>query len=193
MKFIPPFYNILKSKKRFVISQGGTSSGKTWSIIQLLYLKACKHQGIHISIVAESLPVLKRGVMRDFLKMLKDEGIYSEEFHNKTDNSYTIGKSKIEFFAIDDSSKARGSRRDYLFINECNNIDYDTFTELEIRTKKQVFLDFNPVASFWVHDKVMLLPDSEWDFFKTTYLNNDQLDPIIIKSIELKKSNLEWF
>src|ERR1035437_7977616 len=156
MELTPVFHSHAKAKTRFVISQGGTSAGKTWAILQLLYLRALKYPGLHISIVAESLPVLKRGVIRDFIKMLKDENVYDEEFHNKTDNIYNIGKSKIEFFSAEDSSKVRGARRDVLFVNEANNINYDAFTEMEVRTTQQVFVDFNPISSFWAHEKLML-------------------------------------
>src|SRR3990172_5940638 len=131
MELTPVFFKHSKAKTRYVISQGGTSAGKTWSILQLLYLRAVKYPGLHISIVAESLPVLKRGVIRDFIKMLKDEDAYDEKNHSKTDNIYNVGKSKIEFFSTDDASKVRGSRRDILYCNEVNNISYDMFTELQ--------------------------------------------------------------
>lgn len=193
MELTSLFYKIAKAKTRYVILQGGTSSSKTWSVLQLLYLKAVKYPGLHISIVAESLPVLKRGVIRDFIKMLIDENIYDEKFHNKTDNIYNIGKSKIEFFSTDDASKVRGSRRDILYCNEVNNISYDMFTELQIRTKTQVFVDYNPTASFFVHDKVLTLPSSEYTYIQSTYKDNNLLDPNIVKAIELKRSDTEWF
>ena len=193
MQFTRLFHKLIKCKKRYVILQGGTSSSKTWSTLQLLYLRAMKYPNLHISIVAESLPVLKRGAMKDFFKMLKDEGVYDESKHNKTNNTYQVGESIIEFFSVDDSSKARGSRRAHLYVNESNNINYDTFTELEVRTSSQIIIDFNPVSSFWAHEKLMTKPDDTFDFIKSTYLDNDLLDPQIVKSIESKKDNTEWF
>jgi len=193
MELTPVFFKHSKAKTRYVISQGGTSAGKTWSILQLLYLRAVKYPGLHISIVAESLPVLKRGVIRDFIKMLKDEDAYDEKNHNKTDNIYNIGKSKIEFFSAEDSSKVRGARRDILFVNEANNINYDAFTEMEVRTTQQIFIDFNPLSLFWAHTKLMLLPESEFTFIKSTYKDNSMLNPHIARSIELKQNEPEWF
>ncbi len=193
MQFTRLFHKIIRCKKRYVILQGGTSSSKTWSMLQLLYLKAQKYQGTHISIVSESLPHLKKGAMRDFFKMLKEEDIYVEADHNKTDNIYKVGESIIEFFSVDDSAKARGSRRSILYVNESNTINYDTFTELEVRTKDQVFLDFNPVSEFWAHEKLMMLPEENFDFIKSTYKDNDLLSPEIVRAIELKKDDIEWF
>ena len=123
--------------------------------------------------------------MRDFFTMLKDLGLYRRENHNKTDSSYQIGISTIQFFSSDNEAKLRGARRDILFINECNNVTYEAYNQLEVRTKKKVFLDFNPVSEFWVHDKV--LPHDDSYFIKSTYLDNDQLDEQIIKSIEKRK------
>ncbi len=193
MRFTKLFHKLIRCKKRYVILQGGTSSSKTWSMLQLLYLKAQKYQGIHISIVSESLPHLKKGAMRDFFRMLKEDNLYDESSHNKTDNIYKVGESIIEFFSVENSASARGSRRSILYINEANSIDYDTFTELEVRTKDQVYIDFNPVSEFWAHEKLMMLSDDNFDFIKSTYLDNDLLSPEIIRAIELKKGDTEWF
>ena len=193
MQLTSVFYKLLKAKTKFVISQGGTSASKTYSMLQLLYLKAQKHPGLHISVVAESLPVLKRGALKDFINMLKQEEVYKEENHNKTNNTYEINGSVIEFFSVDDSSKARGARRDILFVNEANNIHWETFSELYIRTKGQNYIDFNPVSSFWAHEKLMLLPQEEWTFIKSTYRDNNLLDKSIVRAIELKaKNEPEW-
>ena len=193
MEFTPLFFKHAKAKTRIVISCGGTSSSKTWSIMQLLYLKALKYDGLHISIVAESLPVLKRGIIRDFILMLQTENVYNEKFHNKTDNIYNVGKSKIEFFSADDPSKIRGSRRDVVWLNECNNISYDVYTELAVRTKHQIFLDYNPTQLSWVNEKILLLPKTEYTFIHSTYKDNDKLHQNIVKAIELKQSDKEWF
>jgi len=133
--------------KRIVLLQGGTGSGKSFSILQyLIYLTSNSPVSLFVSIVGETLPALKRGAYRDFFKILGES--YDESCHNKSDLTYTIGKSTIEFFSADQPSKVRGPRRDILFINECNNIDYETYTQLEIRTKRRVFLDYNPVSEF---------------------------------------------
>ena len=82
-------------------------------------------------------------------------GLYREADHNKTDSTYKLGNWTIEFFSADDDGKLRGARRDILFVNECNRITWEAFTQLEIRTREKVILDFNPVSRFWVHNKLM--------------------------------------
>jgi len=173
--------------KRFVINQGGTSSSKTFSVLQLLLLIATKRTNLTISVVAESLPHLKRGAMRDFQKILESEGYYNSDTHNKSNSSFSIGSNVIEFFSADNSSKLRGARRDILFINECNNIDLQSFNELSVRTRQTTFLDFNPVGEFWVHDFMSVRKPAEFSFIKSTYKDNSYLDTQIVSEIESRK------
>lgn len=180
------FSQLLRAKTRYVISQGGTSSSKTYSMLQLLYLIAFKKQGVHISVVSETLPHLKRGAMRDFFKILITDKLYSEKYHDKTNNIYMVGNSMIEFFSADSGDKVRGARRDYLFINECNNVSFETYNQLEVRTKNQIYLDYNPSHEFWVHE-YLLKPEIEHTFIKSTYKDNPYLDSNIVKSIESRR------
>ena len=182
------FSKLLRAESRYVISQGGTSSSKTYSMLQLLYLIAFKKQGVHISVVSETLPHLKRGAMRDFFKILITDKLYSEKYHDKTNNIYMIGNSMIEFFSADSGDKVRGARRDYLFINECNNVSFETYNQLEVRTKNQIYLDYNPSHEFWVHE-YLLKPEIEHTFIKSTYKDNPYLDSNIVKSIESRRYN----
>jgi phage terminase large subunit len=175
-----------KKNKRFVINQGGTSSGKTYATLQFLFVYAMSHPDLLISVVAESVPHLKRGALRDFLNIVKGCGHYKKEYYNKSSSTYTLESGTvIEFFSADDDAKLRGARRDILYINECNNVSYEAFQQLEVRTKKRVYLDFNPVSSFWVHDKVLIFDNAQ--LIKTTYRDNEFLDEQIIKSIERRK------
>lgn len=182
------FSQLLRAESRYVISQGGTSSSKTYSMLQLLYLIAFKKQGVHISVVSETLPHLKRGAMRDFFKILITDKLYSEKYHDKTNNIYMVGNSMIEFFSADSGDKVRGARRDYLFINECNNVSFETYNQLEVRTKNQIYLDYNPSHEFWVHE-YLLKPEIEHTFIKSTYKDNPYLDSNIVKSIESRRYN----
>jgi phage terminase large subunit len=181
--------NILafQDNARYIVNQGGTSSSKTYSILQLLILIAARRKGLHISVVSESLPHLKRGALRDFTNILTAEGLYSDTMHNKSNNTFTIGQSTIEFFSADVSSKLRGARRDILFINECNNITYSSFQELAIRTKLCTFLDYNPVSEFWVHTELLNDATRKIDFIKSTYRDNELLDKNILADIESRK------
>ena len=172
---------------RYIVNQGGTSSSKTYSILQLLLLIAAKRPGLLISVVAESLPHLKRGAMRDFIGIMRAEGMYSEEIHNKSTNELHVLGSVVQFFPADQAHKLRGARRDLLFINEANNITFEAFNELAVRTKVATFLDFNPVASFWVHEHLLAEPDPRTVFIKSTYRDNGQLDPAIRADIEARR------
>lgn len=174
---------ILSLKKRVKIIQGGTSAGKTYGILPILIDKATKIQGIEISVVAETIPHLRRGALKDFLKIMKETSRFFEERFNKSLLRYEFANgSVIEFFSADDSSKLRGARRDILYINECNNVTFDAYNELSIRTRKEVYLDFNPANEFWVHKELKDEPDS--DFLILTYKDNEALDQSIIDQIE---------
>ena len=170
-------------KKRIKIIQGGTSAGKTYGILPILITKAATYERLEISVVAESIPHIRRGALKDFLKIMKDNGRYFEEHFNRTLLRYEFSNgSVIEFFSADDSSKLRGARRDILYINECNNVTFESYNELSIRTKKEVYLDFNPANEFWVHKELKDEPES--DFLILTYKDNEALDQSIISQIE---------
>jgi phage terminase large subunit len=174
---------ILSLKRRIKIIQGGTSAGKTFGILPVLIDKATKTAGLEISVVAESIPHLRRGALRDFEKIMKWTGRFFDDRFNKTLLKYEFANgSFIEFFSADDSSKLRGARRDILYINECNNVPFEAYNELAIRTKKEVFLDFNPANEFWVHKELKDEPDS--DFIILTYKDNEALDDSIVQQIE---------
>ena len=145
---------------RFVINIGGSRSTKTYSILQLLIVKALESvEPLVISIVRKSLPSLRISVMRDFFNILKSLDLYNEELHNKTENTYHLGNSIVEFFSIDDAQKRRGTKRDILFINEANEITYEDFFQLNIRTTTQVYFDFNPSETFWYNDQIQTRDD----------------------------------
>jgi len=181
---------MLSLKKRIKIVQGGTSAGKTFGILPILIDKAARIDGLEISIVAETIPHLRRGALRDFLKIMKWTNRYIDEHFNKSLLRYEFHNgSVIEFFSADDSSKLRGARRDILYINECNNITFDAYNELSIRTKKEVFLDFNPTTEFWVHKELKDEPDS--DFIILTYKDNEALDQSIVEQIEKNRTKAE--
>jgi phage terminase large subunit len=180
---------ILNLKKRIKIIQGGTSAGKTFGILPVLIDKATKSE-LEISVVAETIPHLRRGALRDFLKIMKWTGRFFEDRFNKSLLRYEFANgSVIEFFSADDSSKLRGARRDILYINECNNVTFDSYNELAIRTRKEVYLDFNPANEFWVHTELKDEPDS--DFLILTYKDNEALDESIVQQIEKNRDKAQ--
>ena len=177
-------------KRRIKIIQGGTSAGKTYGILPILITKAAAYPRTEISVVAESIPHLRRGALKDFLRIMKETGRYFDDRFNKSLLRYEFANgSVIEFFSADDSSKLRGARRDVLYINECNNVTFESYNELAIRTKKEVYLDFNPANEFWVHKELKDEPDS--DFLILTYKDNEALDNSIVQQIEKNRLKAE--
>jgi phage terminase large subunit len=179
--------------KRIIVNSGGTSSTKTYSIIQLLILIALSSAvPLIISIVSESVPHLKRGTIRDFQNILAEN--YDANRYNLTDRIYVFPNGSIlEFFSADDPARLRGGRRDILFINECNNLSKNAFDELDVRTRKCTFLDFNPVSEFWALDPVLInRPDVE--FIRSTYRDAlHVLAPETVAAIESRRSDPNWW
>ena len=177
---------IARLRKRIRIVQGGTSSSKTFSIIPLLISYAIENPMSEISIVSESIPHLKRGAIKDFQKIMILCDLYKDSQMNKSDLKYRFKNgSYIEFFSVDQPDKLRGARRDILFVNECNNIDFESYQQLSVRTKKFIYLDYNPTNEFWVHTELM--NDIDTDFVVLTYKDNEALDVAIVKEIEKAK------
>jgi phage terminase large subunit len=179
-------------RKRVRIVQGGSSAGKTFAILSLLYSYAANPEcgPLEISVVSESIPHLRRGALKDFLKMLNMTGLYQEELYNRTLLRYDFPHgSYIEFFSADQSDKMRGARRDVLFVNEANNIAWEAYHQLAIRTRTAIYIDYNPVREFWAHTELMHDPDAE--FLLVTYKDNQALDPAIIREIEKAKTKAE--
>lgn len=175
-------------KKRLHILQGGSSAGKTIAVLLILINKAQSVRGKTISVVSETLPHLKKGAIRDFLSIMQAHHYYKDEAWNRTDFIYTFETgTKLEFFSADSAAKVRGPRRDILFVNECNNISYETYTQLAIRTNEEIFLDYNPVSEFWVHTD--LIPSQDHDFAILTYKDNEGLPQAIVEEIESRRGN----
>lgn len=186
------YKKIARMKSRIRIVQGGTSAGKTFSILSLILAYSFKYKNKLFSITTDSYPNLKRGAIRDFKKILTLSGTAPYFRENKTEHTFTntCTGTEIEFFSCDEMG-ALGARRDFLFINEANRINYETFTQLETRTKERIWVDFNPVNEFWVHKD--LLGNGEiakkCEFIKLNYLDNDKLDKSIVESIEMRKGD----
>jgi phage terminase large subunit len=163
---------ILKLKKFCRGVQGGSSAGKTYAILPILIDIATKTPLSEISVVAESIPHLKRGAMKDFKKIMVETGRFFDDRWNATDFKYTFANgSQIEFFSADNDAKLRGARRDWLYMNEANNMNFHSYTELASRTKKGVYLDWNPTDAFWFHDE--LINDADVDFLIINYMDNE--------------------
>lgn len=191
-------HKLLKLDKRIRAAAGGTSASKTISILLILIDKATvyanNNQALLISVVSESLPHLKRGVMRDFINIMEGHGYFKESNWNRTDFIYSFGpNTKMEFFGVDTPDKVRGPRRDILFMNEANNCPFESFEQLEVRTKEEIWLDWNPTNEFWFYTEILPHRKDDIDFITLTYKDNESLDENIVKSIEARKHNKGWW
>lgn len=170
----------LKSRKKVI--QGGTSAGKTIAIIAVLIDRAARSR-TDISVVSETIPHLRRGAIRDFIKVMEATGRWRNDGWNKSLLTYTFTNGSVmEFFSADQDARLRGARRNILYINEANNIDFSAYYQLAIRTNKEIFIDYNPVAEFWAHTEVLKEPDAE--LLVLTYADNEALDEDIKRDIE---------
>lgn len=185
---------LLKLKKRVRAVAGGTSAGKTISILQILIDDAQTDTNPTLtSVVSESFPHLRKGAMRDFLSIMQEHGYFKDDRWSKTDYTYTFESgSKIEFFSADQPGKVRGPRRDRLFVNEGNNVGQESFEQLLLRTREYAFIDWNPVSEFYMYTDYIDKRD-DLDFIVLTYKDNEALDASIVREIESRKDNKQFW
>lgn len=180
--------NAYVNAAKLIVNQGGQGSSKTYSVLQLLYFIAkTSDKSLIISVCSYALPHLKGGAIRDFENILKSDDIDIEKVRNKSDWTYHINNSIVEFFGIvGNESKATGPRRDILYVNEANRkVDYEVFELMNARTHKCTFLDYNPRAEFWYHTKIK--DNFEHVFIKSTFLDNTYLPEREVQNILSKK------
>jgi phage terminase large subunit len=182
------FRHLEESNKRIIIEQGGTRSGKTYNIIMWLIFGYClKQTGKTITICRKTYPSLRSTSMRDFFEILKQYELYSEELHNKSNSEYLLNGNLVEFISLDQPQKVRGRKRDVLYINEANELYFEDWQQLILRTTERAILDYNPSDEFhFIYDKIK--PRDDVDFFITTYRDNPFLDSETIKEIERLKN-----
>lgn len=185
-------YKAYKAGYRIIANQGGTRSGKTYTINQLLIALALKEK-LSVSVTSVAFPHLRRGAMRDWRQIMETSCLYDPNSHVRTEQVYNYPNgSYTEFFSSDNNLKVRGPGRDILFFNEVNLTDFDTFTQLMLRTRKCSFIDFNPADEFhWIYDNI--LTRSDCYFIKSTYLDNPFLPHEQVKEIENLKNVDENF
>jgi len=184
---------IFNLKNRIRSVSGGTSASKTISILVWLIDYAQSTTNEVITVVAESVPHLELGAIRDFKNIMTAHGYWQNDSWISKPAKYTFPKgSIIEFISFDKFGKAHGPRRDVLFLNEANNLPYNIVDQLITRTKKIVWIDFNPTNEFWFYTE-MLPNRKDIDFITVNYLDNEALDETIISEIESHKNNKYWW
>lgn len=177
--------------KRIRVVQGGTSAGKTVAILLDELNESILQPNILTSVVTDTMPNLRRGAIRDFLKICHETNVISSADWNKSTSTMTLPNgSVIEFFSTD-MTGALGARRDRLFVNEANRISWETFSQLETRTRQKITIDFNPVNEFWAHTELLQNPDFArvTDFVKLTYLQNESLERSAVDAIERRRGD----
>jgi phage terminase large subunit len=177
------------SAAQIVVNQGGTSSGKTYSIIQVLFCKACENEKQVITIVGQDMPNLNAGALRDALKIYNSSVALQSmvKRYNKTERLFEFyNGSLIEFRSYENAQDAKSGKRDYLFINEANGIHWNVYIELSLRTKQKVFIDYNPNNTFWVHNQLIGKPGVQ--LIISDYRHNPFADQKVIDKIESLKS-----
>lgn len=194
MKYTKVYYKTMDAisrTERYVSSCGGTRSGKTFANLQAIFELAIQDETPTLtSVVSETFPHLKRGAIRDFPDAI---GAYFDPRRwNKSESTYELPNgSKIEFFSADAPSKVHGPARDRLFLNEAQNIPYETARQLFVRTKGLIIIDYNPVRSFWA-DQFLEGRDS-CIRVHSTYGDNDQLTAAQIAEIEANRGDANWW
>jgi phage terminase large subunit len=181
-------YAALEGPHRFIINEGGSRSSKTYSLCQLMVIYCLQNSGKVVSIIRKTFPALRATVLRDFIEILKEMGIYSLDSHNKSEHIYTFSNGSIvEFFSVDDEQKIRGRKRDIAWCNEANELYFDDFTQLNMRTEFKLIFDYNPSdSSSWLYE----LPKEESILIKSTYRDNPFLPQSIRSQIEdLKRTD----
>ena len=195
------------SKSKIVVNRGGTRSSKTWSLNQLCALwlisgnygdgQYC-NEGVWTT-VRKYRTNLDGTVVRDFEDILKKEGWYNLVNHNKTKKQYRVGKRLVEFIGADDEQKLRGAKRNILYCNEANELEYkQEFFQLLMRTENKIFIDFNPDdEQVWINQEIEIKRSNEVgdvEVIVSNYKNNSFLPKSLIKEIEyLKQTDKEFW
>jgi len=191
------FWNNYNSKKKININRWGTRSGKTYNLLQLfffwlIYWKIDEDSYMDkwiLTIVRKYASTLKWSTQRDFEEII-DKYEYRKYIEiNKQDRTYKVKWRVIEFIWADDQQKLRWGKRDILYCNEANELNYkQEFFQLFIRTKYKVFIDFNPDDE-WIWINTELEQErriKEWDVrvIVSTYKDNPYLEETQVKEIE---------
>jgi len=186
------FKHLENSQNRIIVEQGGTRSGKTYNILiwLIIYCLREDNTGQVITICRKTFPAVRASVMRDFFEILERAGRYNPDNHNKSSSEYYLGGNMVEFISLDQPQKVRGRKRDMLFINEANELHFEDWQQLIMRTNGRIIIDYNPSDEYhWIYDRVITRDDV--DFYKTTYLDNPFLPSNIISEIERLKQTDE--
>lgn len=181
LKKLKPLFT---SDKPYLIAQGGMRAGKTYPIMMLIISWCQTYPGKIWSVAGMSYPHLAKGAIRDFQTIMKNGGIWEPDRWNGGAKTYTFANDTILEFISVDKMDAHGPARDGLFVNEANDMDWETFDQLAARTSEKIVIDYNPTAEFWAHTELLKKKPEKCDFIVLTYKDNEALAPRIREYIE---------
>ena len=188
-------YKDIDGSKRICVLQGGTRSGKSYSALQWILVKALSEPNMVFSIVRKSFPSMRVSIMRDWVGILKGLEIWDENRWSATEHMYTFDNgSMVEFMSIDSSEKRKGSSRDYLFADECNELSREDWFQLFIRTRKKSIIAYNPSfgTNNYIFTEIQTHPEA--DLYISTFRDNPFLEKQLVEEIErLKEINPEYY
>lgn len=183
---------LLALRKRIKCVCGGTSASKTFSIQMILIDKAQSNKNLKIEVVSESFPHLEGGAIADFKKVMIERNYWDDDCWNGTKHFYTFETgSVIQFTSVDNIGKAHGPRRDILFINEGQYLNWDIVLQLIQRTSGDIWIDWNPTTEFWYYTEIKDKMDH--DFINLTYVDNEGIPQSVKEFIESRKENRSWW
>lgn len=175
------------ANNKFIVNIGGSRSSKTYSICQKYILKLLNEKNKVLTITRKTTPALKDSVMMDFFEILINWNLYNIKNHNKTELTYLLNNNLIQFTGLDNPQKKRGSKRNYLWMNEANEFNLEDYRQLVMRTSEEITLDFNPSDEFhWIYDEVLIKRNVTE--IKSTYKDNPFLEKSIVEEIENYKN-----
>ena len=176
------FEDLLNSDKRINVFQGSSRASKTYNILIFFIYKLLQEEGKTLSIVRKTLPALKGSVLRDLKEILLKFNVFDSEKWHSVDGYFELGSNIIEWFSVDDETKIRGRKRDYLFINEGTELSYDEYIQLVLRTSETIVIDLNPsLWKSWIYD-LEGQPDVKYNiitFKDNPFLPQVQVDEIL--------------
>lgn len=165
----PLFQENYNAREDIIINQGGTDSGKTVAILQVLCTIATttkpptdistgQMDDPVITVLAESIPNLKKGAWRKMQSIMADPN-FRKYLKNPDSTGDRVLHFKsgwiMEFISVVDEQNAKQGKRQYLFVNEANGIPWNIFWQMAKRTRVRTYIDYNPSAPFWAGENLI--------------------------------------
>lgn len=172
----------------YLVMQGGTRSGKTYSTMMYFWDCIEAYKGLDITVCRQSMPTIKGTVLKDFIEIGNKRGIYSVSNHNQTESVYRKDMNSLSFIGADDEEKARGRGQTILYANEAPELSWEVFDQLDMRTTGKTIIDYNPsYPDSWVYENILTRDDCA--LIRTTYKDNPFVSPKQIAKLEWMRIN----